>query len=88
MKIIVGDFIKSFSPATATTEIKVVELEENEKFDENTVKNIGAQIHSRYQWMFNIMNFDGHQTFKLVMNFVYNNQKISVARFPVFTQNL
>lgn len=86
MKIIVGDFIKTLAPATATTEVEV-ELEENEVFNQETVENIGNQILNDYQWMFDIMSFDGHQTFRLIMNFVYGNQRITVRRFPVFTQN-
>ena len=87
MKLEFGPYIKSLCPATATVDIKVTELAEGERFDEETLKNVTAWIVQQHQPLYDIMEFDDHQTFHGVYNFVYGDQKKTMRAFPLFTQN-
>lgn len=87
MKMEFGPYVKSQGPATATVDIKVTELAEGERFDEETLKRVTAWITHLHQPLYNIMDHDGHQTFWGVYNFHYEGQTITVRAYPLFTRN-
>ena len=88
MKYSVGDFVKSFGPATATAEIKIIELQEGETLSESALNKLGLHIFEEYKWFFEIMDFGSHQTFKVILVFVYNEEKIAeFTASPVYTNN-
>lgn len=87
MKYEIGPFIKTFGPATATAEVQVIELSEGEKFDDVTIQFIGKKILEENQMLFDLMDFNGHQTFRLVLNFIYAGEIKSLKIYPVYTKN-
>ena len=88
MKYTVGDFTKSFSPATATAEVKILEIAEGEALSEASLHKLGLHIFEEYKWFFEIMDFGSHQTFKVVLVFVYNGEKIAeFTASHVYTRN-
>lgn len=87
MKMEFGPYIKSLSPATATAEIKVLELDEGERFDEETLRSAVRCIVSKHQPLYEMMEFDNHQTFHGVFNFVYGERMIQIRAYPLFTKN-
>ena len=88
MKYSVGPFVKTLGPATATSEVRVIDLNEGEKFDDTTIKFIGKKIIEDNQFHFDIMDFEGHQTFKVVLNFVYEGTVAAFTAFPIYTKNI
>ena len=87
MKYTVGPFVKTFGPATATADVQVIELAEGEQFDDDTIKFVGKKIIEDNQFFFDIMDFNGHQTFKLVLNFVYEGNLAVFTAAPIYTKN-
>ena len=87
MKYSIGPFVKTFGPATATAEVKVLELSEGEKFDDYTLNFIGKKIIEDNQCLFDLMDFEGHQTFKAVLMFVYEDKIAKFSAFPIYTNN-
>lgn len=87
MKVEVGPFIKTLGPATATSKVTILELSEGESFDERTLTAVTRWLCSELAPLFSIMEFDNHQTYRVVFNFVYGGETKSSVVFPVFTQN-
>ena len=87
MKMEFSPYIKSLGPATAMVDIKVTELDEGEKFDEETLKKVTALIAHSHQPLYEMMDFDGHQTFWGVYNFHYEGKSITTRMFPLYTTN-
>lgn len=87
MKVQVGAFVKSQSPATATATVNVVGLEENEKFDVETLEKVTRYLLKLNEPLFAIMDFHGHQTFKVIFNYEFDGNVIPMAVFPVYTKN-
>ena len=87
MKYTVGPFVKTFGPATATADVQVIELAEGEQFDSSALEFIGKKIIEDNQFHFDIMDFNGHETFKLVLNFVYEGNLAVFSAFPIYTKN-
>ena len=87
MKMEFGPYVKTLSPATATVDIKITELEDDERFDVETLKMAVTYILSQHQPLYDIMEFDNHQTFYGVFNFEFNGQVKSMKVFPLFTKN-
>ena len=83
MKLEFGPYIKSLCPATATVDIKVTELAEGERFDEETLRNVTAWIVQQHQPLYDIMDHEGHQTFWGVYNFHHEGQTITVRMVPL-----
>jgi len=88
MKYTIGGFVKSYGPATATAEVKILELAEGETLSEASLNSLGHHIFAEYKWFFEVMDFGAHQSFKVVLGFVYNGEKIAeFTAFPVYTSN-
>lgn len=87
MRLEFGPYIKSLGPATATVDINVVELAEDERFDQETMERVTMWIVEQHKEFYAIMEFDDHQTFWGVYNFHYQGETITTRAFPLYTQN-
>lgn len=88
MKLVVDPIMpKSDGPARVEISVNVNELEEGENFDKETMKAIANQLYENEKWHLEHMDMFGHQTFKTIFHFSYNEKSISVSRYPCYTDN-
>lgn len=88
MKMEFGEYEKGMSPPHATIDIRVVELAENEYFDEPTLKKVVKKIVENDQPKYDKMKFESWKTFFGVFKFEYMGNNIKIIEYPLYTNSV
>lgn len=88
MKVSYSGIIEKFDrPARAVISAEVIELEDGENFDQETMRNVVKEHYEEVAGHLRYANFFGHRTFQCIFNFTYEGKELSISRQCV-TENV